>query len=222
MCASSQGASSGAGASKNHRHGHRTAHTHQHTHHGARAGYTSVYKYVKGPGFVWKRKKGDESSSSSSASLEAEPVDYLGKSDRTSRQQLEQFNAFLLEDPNSPDMMTGESLLPILYQESTDTEEQAMQQFAYSKRRTKLLQFTCKLCQTRTEYLINPHAWSHGTIVALCSGCGVKHELIDNLGVFNPPPPKVKKMPRYAITHPIDLFIQILTSPYSTHLAGLT
>ena len=55
----------------------------------------------------------------------------------------------------------------------------------FSKRRTKQLSFTCKLCGTRMTKLINPHAWENGAIVILCDGCGVKHQLVDNLGVFD-------------------------------------
>ena len=64
-----------------------------------------------------------------------------------------------------------------------------------SKRRTKQLSFTCKLCATRMTKLINPHAWTNGAIVIRCEGCGVKHQLVDNLGVFDLLNSNVKKNP---------------------------
>ena len=63
----------------------------------------------------------------------------------------------------------------------------------FSKRRTKQLSFTCKLCHARMTKLINPHAWERGAIVVRCDGCGVKHQLVDNLGVFDLLQPKDKR-----------------------------
>lgn len=68
---------------------------------------------------------------------------------------------------------------------------------SYSKRRTKQLSFTCKLCHTRMNKLINPHAWENGSIVIKCEGCGVKHQLVDNLGVFDLLNMKPRKNPRH-------------------------
>ncbi|EIE27492.1 zf-DNL-domain-containing protein [Coccomyxa subellipsoidea C-169] len=52
-------------------------------------------------------------------------------------------------------------------------------------RRTRKVQFTCNLCGETTTKRVNPHAWENGTVFAECSGCRVKHKLIDNLKLFH-------------------------------------
>ena len=45
------------------------------------------------------------------------------------------------------------------------------------------MQYTCNKCQTRNVIDVNPHAYKTGSVFVQCGGCGVRHKLIDNLGV---------------------------------------
>ncbi len=144
--------------------------------------------FVEGEGFViYKRDFLDPTTTTNAE-------DVLRPSSRAlpSRQELERFNAFLLtsgsEDASE---VPSSSLLPTLWSPDasavqTDDESAASSSARIngSKRRTKVLRFTCNLCLTRVEKNINPHAWHHGTIVVQCGGCGVKHILNDNLGIL--------------------------------------
>jgi hypothetical protein len=45
------------------------------------------------------------------------------------------------------------------------------------------MQFTCNKCSTRNVIDVNPHAYHEGSVFVQCGGCGVRHKLVDNLGV---------------------------------------
>ena len=57
-------------------------------------------------------------------------------------------------------------------------EEDVVRPSSGNPRRTKRVQFTCNMCGATTTKMVNPHAWTKGTVFAQCSGCGVKHKLI--------------------------------------------
>jgi hypothetical protein len=49
-----------------------------------------------------------------------------------------------------------------------------------SKRRSKLVLFTCKPCGHRTARMVNPLAMERGLVFAQCAGCGAWHNLAAN------------------------------------------
>jgi hypothetical protein len=51
-----------------------------------------------------------------------------------------------------------------------------------SKRRTKLVMFTCKPCGHRTARMVNPLAWAKGLVFCQCANpeCGAWHNLAAN------------------------------------------
>ncbi|XP_027097925.2 uncharacterized protein [Coffea arabica] len=50
-------------------------------------------------------------------------------------------------------------------------------------RRSLLVKFTCNLCGSRSEKLVNRLAYERGTVFVQCSGCRQHHKLVDNLGL---------------------------------------
>ncbi|CAL5223817.1 g6388 [Coccomyxa viridis] len=68
---------------------------------------------------------------------------------------------------------------------SPEDEDDVVRPASGNPRRTKRIQFTCNMCGSTTTKMVNPHAWEKGTVFAQCSGCGVKHKLIDNLKLFH-------------------------------------
>ncbi|BBM97174.1 mitochondrial protein import protein ZIM17 [Marchantia polymorpha subsp. ruderalis] len=51
-------------------------------------------------------------------------------------------------------------------------------------RRRMLVEFTCNVCNTRTQRLINPEAYKRGTVFVQCAGCEAYHQLVDNLNLI--------------------------------------
>lgn len=51
-------------------------------------------------------------------------------------------------------------------------------------RRSLLVQFTCDLCDERTERLVNRLAYERGAVFVQCAGCQRLHKLVDNLGLI--------------------------------------
>jgi len=45
------------------------------------------------------------------------------------------------------------------------------------------VEFTCNVCNTRTQRLINPKAHKSGTVFVQCAGCEAYHQLVDNLNL---------------------------------------
>ena len=110
-----------------------------------------------------------------------------------------------LKDNRVTKFLLEQAKLPVLWTSSSSSEGEGGEEekceeveiiSSKSKRRTKKITFTCKLCKTRMAKLINPHAWENGTIVIQCTGCGVKHEMVDNLGLFDLLNKKTKKTPK--------------------------
>eukprot|EP00270_Netrium_digitus_P016841 TRINITY_DN609_c0_g1_i1.p1 TRINITY_DN609_c0_g1~~TRINITY_DN609_c0_g1_i1.p1 ORF type:complete len:255 (-),score=35.20 TRINITY_DN609_c0_g1_i1:263-988(-) len=56
---------------------------------------------------------------------------------------------------------------------------------AKSRRRCMRVEFTCNKCGERTMRMINPHAYTEGTVFVQCRGCDIFHKLVDNLGLFH-------------------------------------
>jgi len=166
------------------------------------AGEPSFYSFfseqqVQGPGFVMYRyeahlhKVGELMEEEEDGLASEEQYDLLsGHSLSDSR--VTQYLLSQAESGNLPALWRP----PDWVEEDEPSSSSASPGFNFSKRRTKQLSFTCKLCLTRMTKLINPHAWENGAIVIRCDGCGVKHQLVDNLGVFDllqKPLPKGKK-----------------------------
>ncbi|KAL2650886.1 hypothetical protein R1flu_019014 [Riccia fluitans] len=51
-------------------------------------------------------------------------------------------------------------------------------------RRRMLVEFTCNVCEERTQRLINPEAYKRGTVFVQCAGCEAYHQLVDNLNLI--------------------------------------
>ncbi|KAG6549865.1 hypothetical protein Mapa_008847 [Marchantia paleacea] len=51
-------------------------------------------------------------------------------------------------------------------------------------RRRMLVEFTCNVCNSRTQRLINPEAYKRGTVFVQCAGCEAYHQLVDNLNLI--------------------------------------
>ncbi|GAQ81231.1 hypothetical protein KFL_000740320 [Klebsormidium nitens] len=51
-------------------------------------------------------------------------------------------------------------------------------------RRSLQIQFTCNACGTRSTRLLNPFAFTRGTVFVQCAGCEKYHQLVDNLGLI--------------------------------------
>ncbi|MCO5548284.1 hypothetical protein L7F22_001741 [Adiantum nelumboides] len=51
-------------------------------------------------------------------------------------------------------------------------------------RRRLQVSFTCDACGERSQRLINPHAYTRGTVFVQCAGCEVYHKLVDNLDLI--------------------------------------
>ncbi|KAK1374540.1 Mitochondrial import protein TIM [Heracleum sosnowskyi] len=50
-------------------------------------------------------------------------------------------------------------------------------------RRSLLVQFTCNICNERSQRLINRLAYEKGTVYVKCAGCSQYHKLVDNLNL---------------------------------------
>ncbi|CAL9082953.1 unnamed protein product [Musa acuminata var. zebrina] len=57
--------------------------------------------------------------------------------------------------------------------------------YTRSPRRRMRVAFTCNICGQRTTRVINPHAYTDGTVFVQCCGCNVFHKLVDNLNLFH-------------------------------------
>jgi len=145
---------------------------------------------VRGPGFVIYRyeahlERSETGASASEAALDPSQYDYLeGRCLNDTQFLLEQSKLPALWSPPATDD-DDETETAKDAKEEEEESSRGVTGGSYSKRRTKQLSFTCKICGTRMDKMINPHAWANGTIVIKCEGCGVKHELVDNLGVFD-------------------------------------
>jgi len=52
------------------------------------------------------------------------------------------------------------------------------------QRRTKLISFICKVCETRVTKQVNPLALQRGTVLIECDGCKERHVIADNLNIL--------------------------------------
>ncbi|BDA48650.1 probable mitochondrial protein import protein ZIM17 at C-terminar half [Coccomyxa sp. Obi] len=89
-----------------------------------------------------------------------------------------------VEDPDS-DELGPECTGIVLHSLFGGADQEEPQPPNRNPRRTRKVQFTCNLCGETTTKRVNPHAWENGTVFAECSGCKVKHKLIDNLKLFH-------------------------------------
>ena len=48
-----------------------------------------------------------------------------------------------------------------------------------------LIQFTCKICNTKMTRIFTKHAYHNGIVIIKCDGCKGNHLIADNLGWFS-------------------------------------
>jgi hypothetical protein len=48
------------------------------------------------------------------------------------------------------------------------------------------IEFTCKVCKTRSGHHMSHQAYHHGTVLIECGGCQNRHLIADRLGIVEP------------------------------------
>lgn len=76
--------------------------------------------------------------------------------------------------------------LPPAGADGDDASSQPEMQPYIALRRSMRLAFTCKVCDTRNEKLINRHCYKEGIVIVRCTGCDSNHLIADNLSWVHP------------------------------------
>ncbi|KAI3437754.1 hypothetical protein D9Q98_000202 [Chlorella vulgaris] len=96
----------------------------------------------------------------------------------------------VLQPPLAPTMLPNTTCVGLVWQPAegeegtAEVEPGSLRRNSKHPRRTQALRYTCNLCGEVNDAVVNPHAWTDGSVFARCQGCTAVHKLKDNLKIF--------------------------------------